>query len=180
MATPFYHDLGISKDMVGAVRGTVGLAGSFLGIAAGGLLVARLGYMKGLIVGGLLQGIVIANFAILAVYGADPRLFGLVMMLDNFGVSVAGVALVTYMSSLTSLGYTATQYALLSSVYAIVGKFLKGFSGAIVEGLQAQGHTLMESYALFFIGAGAIGLPAILLCLWLAALQKRNTPAPAS
>jgi PAT family beta-lactamase induction signal transducer AmpG len=180
MATPFYHDLGLSKDTVGAVRGTVGLAGSFLGIAAGGLLVARLGYMKALILGGLLQGLVIANFAILAVYGADPRLFGAVMMLDNFGVSVAGVALVTYMSSLTSFGYTATQYALLSSVYAIVGKFLKGFSGAVVEGLQAQGHTLMESYALFFIGAGAIGLPAILLCLWLATLQKRNPPAPAS
>jgi PAT family beta-lactamase induction signal transducer AmpG len=180
MATPFYHDLGISKDTVGAVRGTVGLVASFLGIAAGGLLVARVGHMKGLILGGLLQAFAIASFALLAVYGADTRLFGAVMMFDNFGVSVAGVALVTYMSTLTSLGYTATQYALLSSVYAIVGKFLKGFSGAVVEGLQHQGHTLMESYGLFFIGAGAIGLPAILLCLWLAALQKRNTPAPAS
>ncbi|MFL6201733.1 MAG: AmpG family muropeptide MFS transporter [Thermoanaerobaculia bacterium] len=179
MATPFYHDLGISKDMVGAVRSTVGLAGSFLGIAAGGLLVARVGYMRGLILGGLVQAVAIASFALLAVWGADPRLFGAVMMFDNFGVSVAGVALVTYMSSLTSLGYTATQYALLSSTYALVGKFLKGFSGAVVEGLQHQGHTLMESYAIFFVGAGAIGLPAVLLCLWLAALQKRNPPAPA-
>ena len=178
MATPFYHDLGISKDMVGAVRSTVGLAGSFLGIAAGGLLVARVGYMRGLILGGLVQAVAVASFALLAVWGADPRLFGAVMMFDNFGVSVAGVALVTYMSSLTSLGYTATQYALLSSTYALVGKFLKGFSGAVVDGLQAQGHTLMESYFIFFVGAGAIGLPAILLCLWLAALQKRNPPAP--
>ena len=174
MATPFYHDLGISKDMVGAVRGTVGLAASFLGIAAGGLLVARLGYMKGLILGGIVQGIGIATFAILAVYGGDPRLFGAVMVCDNFGVSVAGVALVTYMSSLTTLGYTATQYALLSSAYAIVGKFLKGFSGAVVESLQAHGHTLMQSYAIFFVGAGAIGLPAILLCFWLAAVQREN------
>ncbi|HYU32937.1 MAG TPA: MFS transporter [Thermoanaerobaculia bacterium] len=184
MATPFYHDLGISKDMVGAVRGTVGLAASFLGIAVGGLLVARLGYMRGLIVGGIVQGLGIASFALLGIYGGDPRLFGVVMMCDNFGVSIAGVALVTYMSSLTSLGYTATQYALLSSAYAIIGKFLKGFSGAVVEGLQHQGHTLMESYALFFVGAGAIGLPAILLCLWLAAVQRRNQgrnrPVPAS
>ncbi|HKH46550.1 MAG TPA: MFS transporter [Thermoanaerobaculia bacterium] len=180
MATPFYHDLGISKDTVGAVRGTVGLLASFMGIAAGGLLVARMGYMKGLILGGILQGLGIASFAILAFYGGDPRLFGVVMMCDNFGVSVAGVALVTYMSSLTTLGYTATQYAVLSSTYAIVGKFLKGFSGAVVEGLQTQGHTLMESYALFFVGAGAIGLPAILLCLWLAAVQRRNRPVPAS
>jgi PAT family beta-lactamase induction signal transducer AmpG len=177
MANPLYHDLGISKDMVGAVRGTAGLAGSFLGIAAGGLLVARLGYMKGLIIGGLLQAFAVASFALLALYGGDTRLFGAVMMFDNFGVSAAGVALVTYMSTLTTLGYTATQYALLSSTYAIVGKLLKGFSGAIVDGLHAQGHTLMESYAIFFVGAGAIGLPAVLLCLWLAAVQRHRQPA---
>jgi len=177
MATPFYHDLGISKDMVGAVRGTLGLAASFLGIATGGLLVARLGYMRGLILGGILQGVAIASFSLLAIYGGDTRLFGAVMMFDNFGVSVAGVALVTYMSSLTTLGYTATQYALLSSAYAVVGKFLKGFSGAVVDSLQAQGHTLMESYSIFFVGAGAIGLPAILLCLVLAAVQSRREPA---
>jgi MFS transporter, PAT family, beta-lactamase induction signal transducer AmpG len=175
MATPLYHDLGISKDMVGAVRGTVGLAGSFLGIAAGGLLVARVGQMRGLIIGGLLQAAAIGSFAILALYGSsNTRLFGAVMMFDNFGVSVAGVALITYMSSLTTLGYTATQYAVLSSTYAIVGKTLKGFSGVIVEGLQAQGYTLMESYAIFFVGAGAIGLPAVLLCFWLAAAQRRR------
>jgi PAT family beta-lactamase induction signal transducer AmpG len=168
MATPFYHDLGLSKDVVGGVRGSFGLLGSFLGIATGGLAVARLGPFKGLMLGGVLQALAIASFALPALYGADPKLFAAVMTLDNFGVSVAGVALVTYMSSLTTLGYTASQYALLSSTYAIVGKFLKGFSGAVVEGLQAQGHTLMQSYALFFVGAGAIGLPAVLLCLMLA------------
>jgi PAT family beta-lactamase induction signal transducer AmpG len=179
MSTPFYHDLGLSKDMVATVRTTVGLVASFLGIAFGGLLVARAGYMRGLIICGLLQGIAIASFALLAVYGGDPRLFAAVMVFDNFGVSAAGVALVTYMSSLTSLGYTATQYALLSSAWAIVGKLLKGFSGAVVEGLQAHGHTLMESYALFFAGAGGIGLPSILLCLWLAAVQGKTRPAEA-
>src|SRR6185436_18658218 len=57
MATPYYHDLGLSKDAVGAVRGSVGLIGSLLGIASGGLLVARIGYMKALIIGGILQGL---------------------------------------------------------------------------------------------------------------------------
>ena len=168
MATPFYHDLGLSKDVVGGVRGSFGLLGSFAGIAAGGLAVARLGSFKGLILGGVLQAAAIASFALLAVYGGDPRLFAAVMTADNFGVSVAGVALVTYMSSLTTLGYTASQYALLSSTYAMIGKFLKGFSGAVVEGLVAQGHTLMQAYALFFVGAGAVGLPAIVLCILLA------------
>ena len=90
-----------------------------------------------------------------------------VMAADNFGISFAGVALVTYMSSLTSFGYTATQYALLSSTYAYVGKFAKGFSGVIVERL-AVGRTLLEGYALFFIGAGLVGIPALVLCLFLA------------
>ena len=82
----------------------------------------------------------IANFAMLAYIGPDLRLFGAVMFADNFGVGFAGVALVTYMSSLTSLGYTATQYALLSSAYTYVGKFAKGFSGVMVERLARAGR----------------------------------------
>jgi PAT family beta-lactamase induction signal transducer AmpG len=75
---------------------------------------------------------------------------------------MAGVTLVAYMSSLTSLGYTATQYALLSSTYAWAGKILKGFSGEAVETLS--GHVgLMNAYALFFLGCGAIGIPALIL-----------------
>jgi PAT family beta-lactamase induction signal transducer AmpG len=89
---------------------------------------------------------------------------------DNFSTGFAGVALVSYMSSLTSLGYTATQYALLSSTYAWAGKILKGFSGVIVEALVAN-HGLMAAYAIFFIGAGAIGIPAIILFAILAARQ---------
>jgi PAT family beta-lactamase induction signal transducer AmpG len=174
MATPFYHDLGLSKDVVGAVRGTFGLAGSFAGIAAGGLTMARFGPIKGLVAGGVLQGLAIAGFALPAVYGGDPRLFAAVMTADNFAGAFAGVALVTYMASLTSLGYTASQYALLSSTYAMLGKFLKGFSGAMVDGLQAQGHSRMDAYALFFAGCGVLGLPAILALLALARASRRR------
>ena len=167
MANPFYHDLGLSKDQVGAVRASVGLAASLLGIAAGGFSALRLGYFKTLILGAILQSAVVAIFAILAFTGPDIRVFSAVMVTDNFGVSFAGVALVTYMSSLTSLGYTATQYALLSSAYTYVGKFSKGFSGVLVEHL-ASGRTLLEGYALFFIGAGLLGIPAIVLSVFLA------------
>jgi PAT family beta-lactamase induction signal transducer AmpG len=183
MATPFYHDLGLSKDVVGTVRGTVGLAASFAGIALGGLAMLRLGPIKGLVLGGILQALAIASFAILAVWGGDPRLFAAVMAFDNFGTSVAGVALVTYMSTLTSLGYTATQYALLSSTYTIVGKFLKGFSGQVVEGLQAQGHSLMQAYALFFVGCGLMGLPAILLLFplgWASRIRSQSQAQPSA
>jgi PAT family beta-lactamase induction signal transducer AmpG len=167
MANPFYHDLGISKDAVGAIRASVGLVSSLLGIAAGGFCALRFGYFRTLVVGVILQSLVVANFATLAYAGANLRIFGAVMFADNFGIAFAGVALVTYMSSLTSVGYTATQYALLSSTYAYVGKFAKGFSGVTVEHL-AVGRTLLDGYALFFIGAGLLGLPALVLCIVLA------------
>jgi PAT family beta-lactamase induction signal transducer AmpG len=184
MATPFYHDLGLTKDFVGGIRLSAGLIGTLCGIAAGGLLAAALGHIRGLMVGALLQGGAIASFALLAIFGGDPRLFAAVMFFDNFGVGAAGVLLVTYMSSLTSLGYTATQYALLSSTYTWVGKILKGFSGVTVETLQ-QTHGLMGAYAIFFVGAGLVGVPALILCLLLAGPQSRRDamaraePAPA-
>jgi PAT family beta-lactamase induction signal transducer AmpG len=171
MANPFYHDLGLSKDAVGAVRASIGLPASLLGIAAGGFSALRFGYMKTLIVGVILQSLVIAAFAILAYTGPDLRIFGAVMAVDNFGIGFSGVALVTYMSSLTSLGYTATQYALLSSAYTYVGKFAKGFSGVTVERLAA-GRTLLDGYALFFIGAGLLGIPALVLCIFLARANR--------
>ena len=176
MANPFYHDLGLSKDVVGAVRGSFGITFSFIGIAAGGASAARFGYMPTLIVGAILQGLVIAAFSILAYSGGDVAVFSAVMAADSFGISFAGVALVTYMSSLTSLGYTATQYALLSSTYAYLGKFLKGFSGLIVENLAAT-YGLMNAYAIFFVCAGLIGVPALVLCLFLVRAHQPQTQA---
>lgn len=173
MANPYYHDLGISKDTVAAVRGSIGLAASIAGIAAGGVSAVRLGFFPTLIIGAVLQPLAVMSFALLAAGGGDLTLFSAVMAGDNFAMSFAGVALVAYMSSLTGLGYTATQYALLSSTYALLGKFLKGFSGAAVEALTpSQG--LFGAYALFFIGAGLIGAPALLLFLILARLHRRD------
>jgi len=174
MANPYYHDLGLSKDTVGAVRASVGLIGSLLGIAAGGLSAVRLGFFRTLILGLVMQSIVIASFAVLAYTGPNVTVFGTVMICDNFGAAFAGVALVTYMSSLTSIGYTATQYALLSSAYTYVGKFAKGFSGVMVESL-AHGRTLLDGYALFFIGAGLLGIPAIILAIVLARVQRAKS-----
>lgn len=171
MANPLYHDIGLSKDIVGGVRASLGLAASFAGIAAGGYWAFRFGYMSALIVGGVLQALAVAAYALLPLTGANVALFAGVMVADNFGISFAGVALVSYMSSLTSLGYTATQYALLSSTYAWAGKILKGFSGAAVESLSAA-HGLMGAYAIFFAGAGLIGIPAIVLFMLLDSRQR--------
>jgi len=179
MANPFYHDLGLSKDAVGAVRASIGLAATLLGIAAGGFSAVRFGYLWTLVAGVILKILVIANFATLAYTGPDLRVFGAVMFADDFGIGFAGVALVTYMSSLTSLGYTATQYALLSSAYTYVGKIAKGFSGILVEQL-ATGRTLLEGYALFFLLCGLLGLPALILCIVLVRATKSRVAPTAS
>jgi len=179
MANPYYHDLGLTKQTVGAVRGSIGLIATFAGIAAGGFCSVKLGYMRALIIGGILQAGATAAFATLAFAGLSIRLFALVMAGDNFSLSFAGVALVAYMSSLTNLGYTATQYALLSSTYAWLGKILKGFSGAIVESLSTS-HGLIHAYGIFFIVCGLTGVPAVLLFAALGYWHRRKQPTPAA
>ena len=124
----------------------------------------------------MLQGVGTASFALLTL-SHDITLFTAVMAVDNFAQAFAGVALVAYMSSLTGLGYTATQYALLSSTYAFLGKFLKAFSGVVVDGLTpSQG--LMGAYATAWVGTGLTAIPPILLVLLLARLSKPK-PVPA-
>jgi PAT family beta-lactamase induction signal transducer AmpG len=114
----------------------------------------------------------------LAYAGTTIRLFALLVAGDNFAISFAGVALIAYMSSLTSIGYTATQYALLSSTYAWLGKILKGFSGAEVESLS---HTygLFHAYGIFFIACGLSGVPAVLLFAALHYWHRRKQPVAA-
>src|SRR5437762_681869 len=177
MYNPFYHDLGLSKDVIGGVRASVGLIFGFLGIAAGGLSSARFGYFRTLIVGAAVQALSIASFSIMAFYGADIRTFSAIIAGSDFALGFAGVALVTYMSSLTSLGYTATQYALFSSVYVYLGKVLKGTSGALVDYLSQHGQTLTGAYGIFFLISGAIGVPGVILCIVLARVQKRARAA---
>lgn len=166
MANPFYNDLGIDKATVGTVRGSVGWIATTVGIVIAGLSALRLGFITTLMIGAVVGPASNLAFAWMAWHGADTQTFSIVMAIDNFSQGFAGVALVGYMSSLTSLGYTATQYALLSSFYAMPGKFLKGLSGAAVDGL-AKSHALVDAYAIFFIGTALIGIPALLLCIWL-------------
>lgn len=168
MANPFYADLGIGKEAVGGVRGSVGLVAATLGVAAAGLSAVRFGFVLTLIAGAVLGPGSNMAFAGLAWYGgADLTMFSAAMAVDNFCSGFASVALVAYMSSLTSIGYTATQYALLSSFYALLGKTLKGFSGLMVERLQATGLSLIDAYGWFFTGTAVVGVPAVLLCVLL-------------
>jgi MFS transporter, PAT family, beta-lactamase induction signal transducer AmpG len=189
MTSPYYQALAIPKLTIAGVRSSVGIAASFAGIALGGLSCLRLGVRTTLIAGAIAQPIAIAAFALLGFHGGDWTLatvgpahltaFEAIMTLDGAVMAYAGVALVVYMSTLTSLGYTATQYALLTSALVWSGKTLKGFSGVIVEHLH-QGRALLDAYAMFYLLCAVIGAPAILLTLLLARPARVTTPAPAA
>jgi PAT family beta-lactamase induction signal transducer AmpG len=187
MTNPYYVALHISKPVIAGVRGGIGLPMTFLGVALGGLASVRLGTRTSLLLGAILQPLAVLAFATLGLHGGDYVLFRLggapvdafavIMGFDALVMGAAGVALIAYMSSLTSLGYTATQYALLTSAMAWSGKTLKGFSGDIVEGLQHTGLSLLHAYAWFFVFSAAIGIPAIVVCAVLLALAARRPAA---
>jgi len=179
MANPFYSDLGIDKETVGAVRASFGLIATIVGIAAAGLFALRFGFIATLLAGAILGPGSNMAFAYLALHGADAGVFTAAMVIDNFSTGFAGVALVGYMSSLTNVGYTATQYALLSSFYALLGKALKGFSGVAVEQLD-NGRSLLEAYSLFFVGTALIGVPALVLCILLVMRKPQALQPPAA
>lgn len=166
MANPLYADIGIDTAMIGTVRGSVGLVATLSGTAIAGLCAMRYGLVATLLTGAVLGPLSNLGFSVLALSGGDPLVFAVVMAIDNFSAGFAGIALIAWMSSLTQSGYTATQYALLSSFYALPGKLLKGFSGMAVEAL-AVGRSLPEAYAWFFAGTALLALPVIVLCVWL-------------
>jgi MFS transporter, PAT family, beta-lactamase induction signal transducer AmpG len=139
--TPFYLDLGFTKTQVAEARKVFGVVMSLIGVFAGGYSVARLGLMRSIVIGAFALPITNTIFAWLATQGPDFRSLLVAIGVDNVVSGYAGTCLIAYMSSLTSAGFTATQYALFSSLYSLPGKLIASQSGRIVEGAAraAQG-----------------------------------------
>jgi len=130
---PFYLDLGFTKTEVAEVRKVFGVVMSILGVFLGGLAVARLGLMRSLIIGAFAGPLSNLVFAWLATQGPQLSALFVAIGVDNVASGFSGTCLIAYMSSLTSAGFTATQYALFSSLYALPGKLIASQSGRIVE-----------------------------------------------
>jgi PAT family beta-lactamase induction signal transducer AmpG len=173
MAYPFYIDLGFSKDEIASVAKVYGIFMGILGAFLGGLLVARYGLLRPLLLGAVLLASTNLSFAYLAASGPDIWLLALTISADNLAGGLGGCVFIAYMSSLTNTAYTATQYALFSSLFTLPGKIMGGFSGMIVDA---------SSYVDFFIYAAALGIPAIFLVMvlmWHAERRARADLAPA-
>lgn len=166
MANVFYVDMGFSKSEIATISKIYGLIMTLVGAGLGGLLVARFGTMKILFLGALLVAVTNLLFAYQAMIGYDVTLLTMIISIDNLSAGVATSAFIAYLSSLTSTGYTATQYALLSSIMLLFPKFIAGFSGAYVDAFD---------YINFFVVASIMGFPAILLVIVVDRRTKHDT-----
>ena len=167
MANPFYVDMGYTKDEVAAVTKIYGVIMTLVGAFIGGALSLRLGVMRVLMLGAILSAASNLLFAWLAHHGHDVTALIAVVSADNLSAGVASAAFIAYLSSLTNVTYSATQYALFSSMMLLAPKWLAGYSGAFVDAYD---------YPTFFTATSLLGLPVLIL-IWLA---TRISSAPAS
>ena len=167
MANPFYVDMGYTKDEVAAVTKIYGVAMTLAGAFAGGALAMRFGVMRVLMLGAVLSAASNLLFAGLSTRGHDVTALILVISADNLSSGIASAAFIAYLSSLTNINYSATQYALFSSMMLLLPKFLAGYSGRYVDAF---------GYSHFFTATALLGLPVLLL-VWLIS-RIRSAPNP--
>ena len=158
MAFPFYQDMGYSGSEIGIVSGLVGKFITISGALIGGVLVVRYGVMRMLLAGAII--VILTNLLFAWLAGQQPLVIWLILVVgaDNLAGGLAGTVFIAYLSSLTNRAYTATQYALFSSIMLLLPKFIGGFSGVVVDA---------SNYPVFFMYAAALGLPSVLLILLL-------------
>lgn len=159
MANAFYVDMGYSKEEVASVSKIYGVIMTLIGAALGGVLINRFGTVRILFIGALLSAITNLLFAALSQIGYDLAWLTLIISADNLSAGIATSAFIAYLSSLVNLAFTATQYAMFSSLMLLLPKFTGGFSGHWVEQM---------GYGPFFVMTALLGLPALLLIIALA------------
>jgi MFS transporter, PAT family, beta-lactamase induction signal transducer AmpG len=159
----FYVDMGFLEGEIALIN-LIGIVMTLLGAVVGGLLVASLGLMRILLLGAVLAAATNLLFAWLAGIGHNMLMLTLVISADNLSAGLASAAFIAYLSSLTNVAYSATQYALFSSVMLLLPKFIGGFSGVMVDSI---------GYVSFFLFTTSLGVPVLLLIL----LAMRYLPA---
>ena len=164
MANPFYVDMGYTKDEVAAVTKIFGVIMTLLGSFIGGALTIRFGVLRILITGAILSAASNLLFAWLGLQGHDVHALIFVISADNLSSGIASAAFVAYLSSLTNITYSATQYALFSSMMLLLPKWLGGFSGDLVN---------LYGYPSFFIVTAILGLPVLVLIWFVARLERQ-------
>lgn len=157
IANVFYLDMGFEKETIASVTKVFGLWCTLLGGFAGGILCLRYGVMRMLFLGAVLTAGTNLLFMLLATSEPSTAWLALVICADNVSAGIASAAFIAYLSSLTSVSFTAVQYALFSSLMTLFPKLLAGYSGSIVD---------QVGYSNFFVGTALIGLPVLVLVVF--------------
>jgi MFS transporter, PAT family, beta-lactamase induction signal transducer AmpG len=164
MANPFYVDMGYTKLEVANVTKVFGVIMTLVGAFIGGVLSMRFGVMRILMLGAVLSAVSNLLFAWLGGRGHDVTALVWVISADNLSGGIASAAFIAYLSSLTNVNYSATQYALFSSMMLLLPKFVAGFSGKYVENF---------GFSNFFTATALLGVPVLVL-VWLAGRVKTS------
>lgn len=164
MSNPFYQEMGFTKDEVATVSKVYGVIMTVVGAMMGGILTMRMGVMRTLMLGAVLSAATNLLFVWLTGRGHDVGALVFTISADNLSAGIASSAFVAYLSSLTNQAYSATQYALFTSVMLLLPKFIAGFSGEFVD---AYG------WASFFAGTALAGVPVLVL-VWLVANNAKG------
>ncbi len=163
-----FHDLGFTKDEVATYDVGFGLIAYLVGLFVGGIVYARIGMKRAVLLGLILIALSNLSFSALAAYGHSTLGLAAAIGFENFSASVGDVAIVAYLSALCDLRFTATQFALLSALRAILGRFVSGTTaGALIERV---------GYVDFYLLTAAITLPGIGLYLYM--LRKGLVAVP--
>lgn len=179
MANPFYIDMGFSLSQIANVSKIYGFVMSILGALLGGALVFRVGAARLLAPSVFLIAASNLTFAWLAWVGQpDPLILTVAISIDNLAGGMSGSIFIAFLSGLTNTAYTATQYALFSSIMTLPGKLMGGSSGWIVDRLQADFSATYKfgGYAIFFVYTALLGLPALVLALVVRRRFAKETP----
>jgi PAT family beta-lactamase induction signal transducer AmpG len=158
MAIPFYLEMGFSKTEIGAISKGFGLAMTLIGAGLGGLMVARYGILRALLVCGVLQAASNLVFAVQAWVGYSVPMLMVTIATENLSGGMGTTAFVAYLSSLTNVAYTATQYALLSSLMAFARTIFASGSGWLADQMDWVGFFLVTTLA---------ALPGLILLIWM-------------
>jgi PAT family beta-lactamase induction signal transducer AmpG len=158
-ANPFYIDMGYSLDQIALVSKVYGVLMTLAGALVAGLLVKRIGIPRTLLIGWLLLTVANLFYSYFAtLHHPGTHWLAAAVSFDNIGNGIAGTAFIAWMSSLTNTAYTATQYALFGMLWSLPAKSIASQWGRIVDAF---------GYPPFFVYTAAVGLPALLLILWL-------------
>jgi PAT family beta-lactamase induction signal transducer AmpG len=159
----FYQDLGFSKPEIASVVKTFGLLMTIVGGFMGGLLSMRFGVIRVLFLGGVLSAVTNLLFMVLAAKGHDITWLYIVISADNLSAGIASAAFVAFLSSLTNISFTATQYAIFTSLMTFLPKVLGGYSGTMVDGM---------GYPNFFLATALMGIPVLVLIAFVGRRQQ--------